>query len=228
MRRRAGRGSLQIVWRFTMGSLRLTLCTGFVWAAALAPTAYAADADVLVAPSPPEPGSDIHVYARGCAGRTGTASSEAFVADAVLTGEGGALAGETRVRSSVRPGGYRIEVTCYGVEGKTTTRAVLAVRSRAAVAKGSGASKGGEKGSGPGPSAPLTAYPSPVAPVRAGGGGAAHLLATESRELATESRELNTRDDGPGTRQAVIGLVLVSVAALAAVFRGVRRGREPE
>ncbi|MPY46748.1 hypothetical protein FNH04_44690, partial [Streptomyces phyllanthi] len=114
-----------------MGSLRLTLCAASVLAAALTPTAHAADTGVSVTPSPPAPGSDIQVHARGCTGRAGTASSEAFVADAVLTGKNGALAGETRVRTSARPGTYRIRITCDGVEGGTRANAALTVGARA-------------------------------------------------------------------------------------------------
>ncbi|MFF8399161.1 hypothetical protein [Streptomyces sp. NPDC016172] len=59
------------------------------------------------------------------------------------------------------------------------------------------------------PSAPA----SPVAPVQAGGGGAADLVAAEERGAA------------PGTAQGVIGLVLAGVAAVVVAVRGVRRGR---
>ncbi|WP_371548936.1 hypothetical protein OG266_27905 [Streptomyces sp. NBC_00554] len=67
-------------------------------------------------------------------------------------------------------------------------------------------------GGGPSPSAPA----SPVAPVHAGGGGTAHLALVDARET------------GPGTRQAVIGLVLASVAAVAVAVRSARRSRHGE
>ncbi|MEU3886295.1 hypothetical protein [Streptomyces sp. NPDC029041] len=55
---------------------------------------------------------------------------------------------------------------------------------------------------------------SPVAPVRAGGGGAADSLAAEGRGA------------GPGTAQGVTGLVLAgAAAAVVLALRGVRRGR---
>jgi hypothetical protein len=55
---------------------------------------------------------------------------------------------------------------------------------------------------------------SPVAPVRAGGGGAADALAAEERGA------------GPGTVQGVTGLVLAGAAAAVVVaLRGARRGR---
>ncbi|MBB6420987.1 hypothetical protein [Streptomyces sp. AK010] len=61
----------------------------------------------------------------------------------------------------------------------------------------------------PRPSAPA----SPVAPVQAGGGGAAELVAAEERGA------------GPGTAQGVTGLVLACVAAVVVALRGLRRGR---
>ncbi len=101
-----------------MGSLRLTLCAGVVAAAALAPTAYAADGGVSVTPGSPAPGSDIRLRVQGCSGMSGTAASEAFVADAQLTGKPGVLTGETRVRSTLDPGTYDVKVTCDGFEDK--------------------------------------------------------------------------------------------------------------
>lgn len=109
-----------------MGSLRLTLCTGAVVAAALtgsASSAHAADSGgVSVVPASPVPGSDIQVRAKGCGGRSGTATSKAFVANAQLTQltgkDLGTLAGETRVRSSLGAGTYDVRITCDGREGK--------------------------------------------------------------------------------------------------------------
>ena len=57
------------------------------------------------------------------------------------------------------------------------------------------------------------AWASPVAPVQAGGGGAAELVAAEERGA------------GPGTAQGVTGLVLAGVAAVVVALRGLRRGR---
>lgn len=180
-----------------MRSLRITLCAGAaVVAAVFAPAAYADDAagaGVRVTPASPAPGGDIQLLATGCAGRTGTAKSAAFVADAQLTGKDGALVGDTRVPTSIKPGTYDIKVSCDGYDDK--------VKGAVTVAAGGGPS--------PGPSAPA----SPVAPVHAGGGGTAHLAMVDTRET------------GPGTRQAVIGLVLASVAAVAVAVRSARRSR---
>ncbi|MEU9172235.1 hypothetical protein AB0D34_31350 [Streptomyces sp. NPDC048420] len=172
-----------------MGSLRLTLCTAALAVAALTPVAQAADGGtVSVTPSTPAPGADLTLRVTGCAGRTATAASAAFVADARLTVADGSLAGETRVRSSIEPGSYDVKIVCADFE----------VKGRITVVAANGGS----------------APPSPVAPVDAGGGWAAtHLSAMEPRAT------------GPGTGQAVTGLVLAGVAAVAVVLRGHRRGR---
>ncbi|MFB7243266.1 hypothetical protein ACFCYX_12460 [Streptomyces populi] len=177
-----------------MRSMRLTLCAGAVVAAAVTPAAYAADAGpggVSVTPASPASGSDIRLWATGCAGRTGTAVSDAFVSDARLTGAGGGgLVGDTRVRTALRPGSYGVRVDCDGhrVTGTVTVPA-------------------------PGSSPRVSAPASPVAPVNAGGGGTARLAAAD-----------DARAVGPGTRQAVVGLVLASVAAVVVVVRSARRG----
>ncbi|MER6181571.1 hypothetical protein OG381_19245 [Streptomyces sp. NBC_00490] len=170
-----------------MGSLRLTLCTTLLAVTALTtPAAHAADgAAVAVTPSSPAPGTDIALRVSGCADRTGTAVSAAFVADVRLTGADGTLVGETRVRTELRAGSYDVQVTC----GDTSHKAAVTVVQE------------------PSP------HTSPVAPVQAGGGGTAHLGAVDARTA------------GPGTAQAVTGLVLAGVAAAAVVLRRVRRSR---
>lgn len=192
-----------------MRSMRLTLCAGAVVAAGFTPTAYAADAGgagVLVTPASPGPGGDIQLRAAGCGERTGTATSAAFVADAQLTGEGGgALTGETRVLSSLTAGTYDIKISCGGHGDQ--------VKGTLTVAR---------QGSTPNatPSASVHASPvapvhaSPVAPVHAGGGGTAHVASVEARAT------------GPGTKEAVTGLVLASVAAAAVAVRSARRGHD--
>ncbi|WP_405644631.1 hypothetical protein [Streptomyces sp. NBC_00019] len=170
-----------------MGSLRLTLCTTLLAVTALTtPAAHAADGEaVAVTPSSPAPGTDIALRVSGCADRTGTAVSAAFVADVRLTGADGTLVGETRVRTELRAGSYDVQVTC----GDTSHKAAVTVVQE------------------PSP------HTSPVAPVQAGGGGTAHLAAVDARSA------------GPGTAQAVTGLVLAGVAAAAVVLRRVRRSR---
>ncbi|MEU9892924.1 hypothetical protein ACIBCS_09030 [Streptomyces phaeochromogenes] len=213
-----------------MGSLRLTLCAGVVAAAALAPTAYAADGGVSVTPGSPAPGSDIQLRVKGCSGMSGTAASEAFVADAQLTGKPGVLTGETRVRSTLDPGTYDVKVTCDGFEDKVKGAiTVLDKKQREKQQKQQKQQKQeqneqkeqqeqkekqeqreqqGQKEKQPGDSAA-----SPVAPVHAGGGGTARLAVVDARS------------EGPGTRHAVVGLVLAGVAAVAVAVRSARRSR---
>lgn len=100
-----------------MGSLRVTVCTSVLVAAALTPAAYAADAGgVSVIPAAPAPGSDVTLRVTGCAGRTAVARSAAFVADARLTVTDGGLVGESRVRSTLHAGTYAVKVTCGDAE----------------------------------------------------------------------------------------------------------------
>ncbi|MGI5197764.1 hypothetical protein ACQEVY_29730 [Streptomyces sp. CA-288835] len=200
-----------------MGSLQLTLCAGAVVAGAFTPVPASAlpmdalpmDTDVSVSPANPTPGSDIQVRARGCpegTSGTATATSRAFVADALLAGRTGELVGDTRIRSTLTPGTYDIEVTCGGLADKggqadgsdTATGTLTVVRKPSAAAAGPAA-----------PSAPQ----SPTAPVSAGGGGSARLSAAQERA------------EGPGTPHTVVGLVLAGAAAVAVAVRSVRRGR---
>ncbi|MEU6506639.1 hypothetical protein [Streptomyces sp. NPDC046942] len=125
-----------------MGSLRLTLCTGILAAAALTPSAHAVDGgSVDVTPGSPAPGTDVSLRVHGCSGPEGTAVSTAFVADARLTGRQGTLSGETRVRSSLAPGTYDVRVTC----------ADFVFNSRLTILdRGIGAGRGADQGVGPG------------------------------------------------------------------------------
>ncbi|MEU3858492.1 hypothetical protein AB0F03_14160 [Streptomyces sp. NPDC028722] len=181
-----------------MGSLRLTLCTGFVAVAALVPAAHAVAADggsVSVTPAAPAPGADVTLRVTGCSGRQGTAASAAFVADARLAGAQGSLSGETRVRTSIEPGAYEVRITCadYAVTGRiTVTRAGAGRREETVRLPGAAAS--------------------PVAPVPAGGGGTAHFATVAST------------GSGPGTAQAATGLALAGIAAVAVGLRA-RRSR---
>ncbi|MDQ0930535.1 hypothetical protein [Streptomyces turgidiscabies] len=208
-----------------MGSIRLTLCAGAVLAAALTavPVAYAAGGGVTVIPGSPVPGTDVRLVVRGCTGKTGTAKSEAFVADVLLAAQGqdGALVGGSRVRSTLAPGTYDVTVGCDGHNGKV--KGVIAVVAKGADHSDQGAGKPSSPARPPAdPSGAPTRAASPVAPVPAGGGGAAEELA------AAERLAHDTRGAGPGTRQTVVGLVLAGVAAVVVAVRGVRgvrRGR---
>lgn len=185
-----------------MGSLRLTVCTGLLAAAvsaAVTPAALAADGgSVSVTPASPAPGDDITLRVSGCTGEQGTAVSSAFVADARLTGARGSLTGETRVRSALTPGSYTVKVSCAGsVRTGTIT-----------VTEAGGAGRPEESLEPPAGTA------SPIAPVPAGGGGAAHFATVA------------TSGSGPDTVQAVTGLALAGIAAVAVGLRA-RRSSGP-
>ncbi|WP_267243854.1 hypothetical protein [Streptomyces sp. PR69] len=64
---------------------------------------------------------------------------------------------------------------------------------------------------------------SPVAPVRAGGGGTATLAGGQAAEQP--SARPDVAETGPSTPHTVIGLVLAGVAAIAVAFRSSRRRR---
>lgn len=193
-----------------MGSLRLTLSTGLLAACALAPgAAYAAGAKgagLTVTPASPAAGSEVTLRAAGCPERTATAASTAFVADARLTGAGGTLTGDTLVRSSAGPGSYDVRIAC----GETTIQGRITVV--APSRSGQRSPSQAREASPAAPAAP-SAPASPVAPVDAGGGGATHFASVD------------VRGAGPGTGQAITGLVLAGAAAGAVGLLSTRRRR---
>ncbi|MFG2384875.1 hypothetical protein [Streptomyces avermitilis] len=208
-----------------MGSLRLTVCAGAVVAAALTPTSYAAaSTGVGVSPASPAPGSDIRLAARGCDGRTGTAASDAFVADTPLVGKDGVLVGESRVRTLLAPGIYDVLISCDGRDDKVRAALTVAGASPSTLAEAPTAPP--SPAAPPSAAAPLSpveplssvaplssaAPASPVAPVNAGGGGTAHLASEEARET------------GPGIGNVLVGLSLASIVACA-VRGAARRSR---
>ncbi|MFD9319644.1 hypothetical protein ACFWDQ_18505 [Streptomyces sp. NPDC060053] len=200
-----------------MSSLKITVCAGVAVAAAvLIPTAYASGegsgdkgGSVSITPSTPAPGAEVTLKVSGCGGRTATAASAAFVADAQLAGAGGTLVGDTRVRSSIGAGTYDVQITCvdFKVQGH-----IKVVASSSAESSEPSDFESSE------PYGPST-HASPVAPVHAGGGGTAPLAAADEAQVVGH---------GPGTVQAVVGLVLAGVAAAAVVFRGVHRRRRAD
>ncbi|TPQ18404.1 hypothetical protein [Streptomyces sporangiiformans] len=207
-----------------MSSLRLTLCAGAVVATALgpvslplpAPAAYASDTGVSVTPSFPTPGTDVWLRVRGCEGKSATAKSKAFVAPAQLVGKGGLLFGETRVRSRLTPGAYDVKVICGDFEERAKIRGTITVVPDKHTHKPTHRPEPRPEPDHEHESESdedVWAPASPVAPVRAGGGGTAQLSAVEDRS------------EGPGTWHAVVGLVLAGVAAVAVAVRSARRGR---
>lgn len=178
-----------------MGQLKVTLCAGAaVLFTALTPAANAADGGgISVNPASPAPGAEVALRVTGCAERTASAVSAAFVSEVRLsvTGEENTLVGESRIRSSLEVGTYEVMVICG--EAKRTVSLPV----------------------GQAPSA----HASPVAPVKAGGGGAAAHLSTADDDAGTT---------GPGTAQTVTGLVLAGVAATAVALRSARRSRRTD
>ncbi|WP_435611835.1 hypothetical protein [Streptomyces sp. bgisy159] len=186
-----------------MGPLKTTLCTCAALAAAtaLAPVAQAADGgdrgSVSVTPATPAVGADVSLRVSGCVGEKAVAVSEAFVADVQLVGaDGGILTGETRVRTSLRAGSYDVRITCADFRIKGTLKVVA----------------GSPVTHPPDRLAPADTPASPVAPVRAGGGGTAQRFTADAERVS-----------GPGTAQAVTGIVLAGAAAGAVALRGARR-----
>ncbi|GGZ52485.1 hypothetical protein GCM10010387_53450 [Streptomyces inusitatus] len=191
---------------------------GVAVALVMAPAAAGAHArdsvTVTVHPAEVRPGDEIEIRVRGCEAREGTARSGVFASDARLGGGGGGgdrrsedeeerhgsgqesrtLSGSTSLAFHAKPGAHDITVACDGRHHRAA--GVLRVAG--------GHLRPGE--------------PTPVAPVRAGGGGTA-ALAADARH------QDESRSAGPGTTHTVVGLVLTAVAALAVAFRSSRRRR---
>ncbi|MFE7055803.1 hypothetical protein ACFVAO_11385 [Streptomyces californicus] len=185
-----------------MRSMPITFCA--VAAAALisvpAPAALASQAapagdddrrtgTVSITPSTTAPGAEVELWTDVCGkGRRAKGNSDAFASVAHFrpADERGLFA-EARIRSDAEPRSYDVWVTCEDSGGRATGTLTVVHHNR----------------------------PSPAAPVKAGGGGAA-TLADRSAEA-----------QGPGTRHAVIGLVLAAVAAVAVALRTSRRRRDP-
>ncbi|GAA2799173.1 hypothetical protein [Streptomyces showdoensis] len=171
----------------------------------LAPTAGTALAhdgvQATVTPSDARPGADVDVRVTGCKGTTGAAKSQAFVADAELTGRDGGknpLFGDTTLKSGLDEGTYKISVTCDGHDHHDVGTVHVKRHEQ--------------------PTHQPTHHPSPIAPVRAGGGGAAAFAAPAAPGVAQTAGE-----DGLGTPYTLLGLGLAAVAAVSVAFRSARR-----
>ncbi|MGW9449823.1 hypothetical protein [Streptomyces sp. NPDC055632] len=174
----------------------------------LAPAAGAAHAHdgvkVTVTPSTASPGDDVDVRVEGCRGATGAAKSPAFTADAKLVGRDGGkhpMYGDATLRSGLDGGTYEISVFCDGREHHDA-----------------GAVRVERHGPTHRPTHEPTHHATPVAPVRAGGGGAAAFAAPAAPGVAQAAGE-----DGLGTPYTVLGLGMAALAAVAVALRGSRR-----
>ncbi|MER6097082.1 PT domain-containing protein [Streptomyces sp. NPDC001728] len=202
----------------------------------LAPTAgnaYAHDGvKATVTPSTAAPGADVDVRVQGCKGTTGSAKSPAFVADVDLTGRdgGGApLFGDTTIRSGLENGTYKVGVTCDGHDHQDV--GTVEVRHQRPTHKPTHepTHKPTHKPTHEPTHEPThrptheptrepTHHPSPVAPVRAGGGGTAAFAAPAAPGVAQTATE-----SGLGTPYTLLGLGMAAVAAVAVAFRSSRR-----
>ena len=151
-----------------MRSLPITFCAA-VAAATIALPASAALAEsksddpreekrsgtVSVSPSRVSPGGEVELRVDICGkGRSARGNSEAFASEARFErGDGKDLVAQARIRSDAAPDDYEIWVTCKDGHGKATGTVTVVHHSR----------------------------PSPIAPVRAGGGGTA-VLAEEAAD----------------------------------------------
>ncbi|WP_328538596.1 hypothetical protein [Streptomyces sp. NBC_00344] len=173
-----------------MRLISVTLCAVSAAAATLFPAtaAMAGDAPgmVTVSPSVIAPGEvvDLRVH---CDGRRVVGASEAFTAHVAFAAstEKGAMFGQARIRSDVPAKNYAVAVRC---RGRMATGMLSVVQQRVGM--------------------PL---PTPTAPVHAGGGATAALVAAQG---------------GTETRNAVVGLVLAGTAALTVAARSIRRRRD--
>lgn len=163
-------------------------------AAQASPAARAGDDDrrtgtVSVTPSTIAPGGQVELWVDVCGkGRQAKGNSDAFVSEARFApADDKGLFAEATIRSDAEPRSYDVWVTCKDGRGKATGTLTVIHHTR----------------------------PSPVAPVKAGGGGTATLA------------ERGAESEGPGTRHAVMGLVLAAVASVAFALRTSRRRRDP-
>ncbi|MGW7691923.1 hypothetical protein ACWGMA_24175 [Streptomyces asiaticus] len=194
-----------------MRIVALTLCSAACAAVAaltaaapaLAEQRHSATTTIRISPRALAPGAEVEVWAFGCPDRVATASSPVFVDDAELTPEGDALFSEATIRSTAVKGAHRVTLDCAdgGLVHEDGTDADGA----------DGAGGDGQGGAG-GVALAVERPPSPVAPVRAGGGG-------------TAPDEARPRDD-IGAAEAY-GLVLSGGTAVAVGGLAVHRRRHP-
>ncbi|MER5306242.1 hypothetical protein ABT034_00325 [Streptomyces sp. NPDC002773] len=196
----------------------------------LAPTAggaYAHDGvKATVTPSTASPAADVDVRVQGCKGTTGAAKSRAFVADAALTGRdgGGApLFGDTTIKTRLENGTYKISVTCDGHDhpdvGTVQVKRQKPPHEPTHEPTHKPAHKPDEQPTHR-PTHKPDDHPSPIAPVRAGGGGTAAFAAPAAPGVAQ-----TTSASGLGTPYTLLGLGMAAVAAVAVAFRSSRRHR---
>ncbi|MFE7465104.1 hypothetical protein ACFU6R_13535 [Streptomyces sp. NPDC057499] len=148
--------------RFTL----LTFCAAAVVAATLVPGSAAlaesgpapeggrAGISLTAGPSTVGPGGEADLRLAGCAGRTATGESDAFVSAARFSpAADGGLFAEARISSDARPGDHTVHVTCTDDKAGTGTNGATATVTAKVTVTGRGRA-------------------TPLAPVAAGGGAA--------------------------------------------------------
>ncbi|MFI6682518.1 hypothetical protein [Streptomyces sp. NPDC050485] len=166
---------------------------------------------VRATPSTTAPGAEVDLRVSVCGGHEAVGTSDAFVSEARFTPDhDGGLFAQARIRSDAQDRDYDIWVNCKDSSGKASGRITV-------VHGGDHHDHGGgrdhDHGGGDHDHGDHRDHTTPFRPVHAGGGGAAPLASSAVRE------------EGPGTKHAVIGLVLAAVAAVAVAGRSVRRRR---
>ncbi|MFI6107968.1 hypothetical protein [Streptomyces sp. NPDC051310] len=170
------------------------------------PGSHHARVTAMVLPAVVQPGGDVDIRVSGCKRDHGHVRSKAFVTDAELSaldGHGRPLHGDTTVKSHLTPGTYDITVHCDGRDHRDAGLVHVLHHTP----------------------------PTPVAPVRAGGGGTAALTADPAPAPGPADAPsvadgiTGAGEAGPGTPHTVIGLVLAGVAAVAVAFRSARLRR---
>ncbi|MFD7336494.1 hypothetical protein ACFV98_10875 [Streptomyces violascens] len=155
---------------------------------------------VRVSPGTTVPGGEVDLRVGVCSGREAIGTSEAFVSEARFhPASDGGLFARGRIRMDVQDRDYDIWVNCKDSSGKASGRLTVIRGDR---------DRDRDRDHDRDHS-----HATPFRPVHAGGGGAATQVAAEAKE------------QGPGTRHAVIGLALAAVAAVAVASRSMRRRR---
>lgn len=115
-----------------MDSARFTFCGALVAAAVVcAAPAYAVDdpatmsGTVELTPVTSHPGGEVQLRVSGCGNNRATASSEAFITDAVLARDSAGLFAEATIRSTVAPGVYPVKVNCDGYDAMAAGRLTI-------------------------------------------------------------------------------------------------------
>ncbi|GGU26014.1 hypothetical protein [Streptomyces violascens] len=157
---------------------------------------------VRVSPGTIAPGGEVDLRVGVCSGREAIGTSEAFVSEVRFhPASDGGLFARGRIRMDAQDRDYDIWVHCNDSSGRASGRLTVVRGDRD---RDRDRDRDHDRDH---------SHATPFRPVHAGGGGAATQVAAEAKE------------QGPGTRHAVIGLALAAVAAVAVASRSVRRRR---